>query len=51
MLPIYCIFLFAISNKDPAFGGKRWPNHATLRNFAIVFDQENHFLNHFWLQM
>ena len=51
MLPIYHIFLFAISNKDQAFGGKLWPEHPTLRNFAIVFNQENYFLNHFWLQL
>ena len=51
MLPIYHIFLFAISNKDQAFGGKLWPTNPTLRNFAIVFNQENYFLNHFWLQL
>ena len=51
LLPIYHIFLFAISSKDEAFGGKLWPEHPTLRNFAIVFNQENYFLNHFWLQL
>jgi multiple sugar transport system permease protein len=51
LLPIYHIFLFSISNKDEAFAGKLWPEHPTLRNFAIVFNQDNYFLNHFWLQL
>jgi len=51
LLPIYHIVLFAISSKDEAFSGKLWPEHPTLRNFAIVFNQENYFLNHFWLQL
>jgi multiple sugar transport system permease protein len=51
LLPIYHIVLFAISSKDEAFSGKLWPDHPTLRNFAIVFNQDNYFLNHFWLQL
>ena len=51
LLPIYHIVLFAISNKDEAFSGNLWPEHPTLRNFSIVFHQENYFLNHFWLQL
>ena len=51
LLPIYHIVLFAISSKDEAFNGNLWPDHPTLRNFSIVFHQENYFLNHFWLQL
>src|ERR1700748_1709251 len=51
MIPIYHMFLFAISPKDAAFSGQLWPAHPTLRNFGIVFNQEHHFLYHFWLQM
>jgi multiple sugar transport system permease protein len=51
LLPIYHIFLFSISTKDEAFAGKLWPEHPTLRNFGIVFNQDNYFLNHFWLQL
>ncbi len=51
LLPIYHIVLFAISSKDEAFNGNLWPDHPTLRNFAIVFNQDNYFLNHFWLQL
>ena len=44
LLPIYHLFLFAISTKDEAFGGRLWPEHPTLRNFEIVFRQQHHFL-------
>ena len=51
MLPIYHLLLFAISPKEQAMGGQLWPDHPTLRNFAIVFRQDHHYLNFFWLQM
>ena len=51
MLPIYHLFLFAISPKDSAMGGHLWPDHPTLQNFRIVFNQQHHYLEHFWLQM
>jgi len=51
LLPIYHIFLFSISTKDEAFAGQLWPKHPTLRNFGIVFNHDNYFLNHFWLQL
>lgn len=51
LIPIYHMFLFAISPKGAAFSGQLWPTNPTLRNFEIVFAQRHHFLNHFWLQM
>ena len=51
LLPIYHLFLFAISPKEDAFSGKLWPDHPTLRNFSIVFNQEHYFLHHFWRQL
>ena len=51
MLPIYHLFLFAISPKDQAMGGQLWPDHPTLHNFEVVFQQQHHYLNFFWLQM
>ena len=51
MIPIYHMFLFAISPKDAAFSGQLWPTHPTLRNFEIVFGQKHHFLYNFWRQM
>ncbi|WP_428672664.1 carbohydrate ABC transporter permease [Reyranella sp.] len=51
LIPIYHMFLFAISPKDAAFSGQLWPTHPTLRNFGIVFGQEHHFLYNFWRQM
>ncbi len=51
LLPIYHMFLFAISPKDSAFSGKLWPDHPTLRNFSIVFRQDHYFLHHFWEQL
>ncbi len=51
MLPIYHLFLFAISPKESALGGHLWPDEPTLQNFRIVFKQQHHYLDHFWLQM
>ena len=51
LLPIYHLFLFAISPKESAFSGKLWPDHPTLHNFEIVFRQEHYYLHHFWLQI
>jgi len=51
MLPIYHLFLFAISPKESAFGGKLWPDHPTLANFERVFGEKHYFLEHFWLQL
>src|SRR5882672_5308710 len=51
MIPIYHLFLFAISPKEDAFAGKLWPAHPTLHNFAVVFGQKHYFLGHFWLQL
>src|SRR5258708_19774362 len=50
MVPIYHMFVFAISPKEDAFSGKLWPTHPTLHNFHIVFYQEHYFLRHFWIQ-
>jgi multiple sugar transport system permease protein len=51
MLPIYHLFLFAISPKESAFAGHLWPDHPTLNNFVIVFGQKHYFLSHFWQQL
>ena len=50
MVPIYHMFLFAISPKQDAFSGKLWPDHPTLHNFHIVFYQQHYFLRDFWIQ-
>ncbi|MEP7281714.1 MAG: carbohydrate ABC transporter permease [Rubrivivax sp.] len=51
MIPIYHLFLFAISSKDEATNGHLWPQNPTLQNFEFVFGQKHFYLNHFWLQM
>ena len=51
LIPIYHMFLFAISPKDAAFSGQLWPSHPTFRNFEIVVGQKHHFLYNFWRQM
>ena len=51
ILPIYHLFLFAISPKESAFAGNLWPDHPTLRNFGVVFGQQHYFLSHFWRQL
>ncbi len=50
MIPIYHLFLFAISPKQDAFSGKLWPDHPTFRNFWIVLNQQHYFLRDFWIQ-
>jgi multiple sugar transport system permease protein len=50
LLPIYHLFLFSISPKQEAFSGKLWPDRPTLHNFIVVFNQEHHYLQHFWQQ-
>ena len=44
MLPIYHLFLFAISPKESAFRGQFLADNPTLRNFEVVFRQEHFFL-------
>src|SRR4029450_10245942 len=51
MLPIYHLVLFAISPKESALGGPLCPDHPTLQHFRIVFNEQHHYLDHFWLQM
>src|SRR5215469_233521 len=51
MLPVYHMVLFAISPKDSAFAGNLWPDHPTLNNFAVVFQEKHHYLTYFWKQM
>jgi multiple sugar transport system permease protein len=51
LLPIYHMVLFAISPKESALGGNLWPEHPTLNNFRVVFQEQHYYLSHFWLQM
>jgi len=51
ILPVYHMVLFAISPKDSAFAGNLWPDHPTLNNFLVVFQQKHHYLTYFWRQM
>ena len=51
IIPVYHLFLFAISSKDSATSGRLWPKEPTLQNFRIVFKQQHFYLDHFWLQM
>ena len=51
IIPVYHLFLFAISSKDSATSGRLWPKEPTLQNFKTVFHQEHFYLNHFWLQL
>jgi len=51
LIPVYHMFLFAISERDQATSGRLWPQNPTLQNFDIVFHQKHFYLNHFWQQM
>lgn len=51
LVPIYHMFLFAISERDSATSGRLWPKNPTFQNFDIVFQKKHFYLNHFWQQM
>lgn len=51
LVPIYHMFLFAISARDSATSGRLWPQEPTLQNFDFVFHQKHFYLDHFWIQM
>ena len=51
LIPVYHLFLFAISERDSATSGRLWPKDPTLQNFEIVFKQQHFYLNHFWVQL
>lgn len=51
VIPVYHMFLFALSPRDTATSGRLWPDHPTLQNFAIVLEKKHFYLNHFWVQM
>jgi multiple sugar transport system permease protein len=51
IVPVYHLFLFAISERDSATSGRLWPKNPTLQNFEVVFQQQHFYLNHFWVQL
>ena len=51
IIPVYHLFLFAISPKDQATTGRLWPKNPTLKNFENVFGQKHFYLDHFWVQL
>ncbi len=51
LVPVYHMFLFAISERDQATSGRLWPKNPTLQNFDIVFQQKHFYLSHFWVQL
>jgi multiple sugar transport system permease protein len=51
LVPIYHMFLFAISERDSATSGRLWPKNPTLQNFEIVFARKHFYLDHFWVQL
>jgi multiple sugar transport system permease protein len=51
LIPVYHMFLFAISERDQATSGRLWPKNPTLQNFDTVFQQKHFYLNHFWVQL
>ncbi len=51
LIPIYHLFVLAISPQESMLAGNLWPDHPTLQNFAIVLQQKHYFLSHFWEQL
>ncbi|HEY2925253.1 carbohydrate ABC transporter permease [Piscinibacter sp.] len=51
IIPVYHMFLFAISERESATSGRLWPKSPTLQNFDTVFNQRHFYLSHFWVQL
>ena len=51
LIPIYHLFVFAISSKDGGTSGRLWPKEPTLQNFDFVFFQKHFYLHLFWQQL
>jgi multiple sugar transport system permease protein len=51
LLPIYHMFMLAVTPVKEAVGTALWPDHPTLENFRIVVQQDHFFLRHFWIQL
>jgi multiple sugar transport system permease protein len=51
LLPIYHMFMLAVTPVKEAVGTALWPDHPTLENFRIVVRQDHFFLRNFWLQL
>ena len=51
IIPVYHMFLFAISERDTGTSGRLWPKNPTWQNFDHVFNQKHFYLNHFWQQL
>ena len=50
MLPIYHLFLFAISPKEVGVRRQALAGQSDLHNFSVVFRQQHFYLHHFWQQ-
>jgi multiple sugar transport system permease protein len=51
LLPIYHMFMLAVTPVKEAVGTALWPAHPTLENFRIVIQQDHFFLRNFWTQL
>jgi multiple sugar transport system permease protein len=51
LLPIYHMFMLALTPVKEAVGTALWPAHPTLENFRIVIQQDHFFLRNFWIQL
>ena len=51
MVPLYHLFVLAISPQDAVLAGQLWPEHPTFSNFVTVFRQQHYYLSNFWLQL
>ena len=51
LVPIYHMAMLSLTPVSDAFGGRFWPEQATLENYRIVLAQDHFFLKNFWLQL
>ena len=51
VVPLYHLFILAISPQDAVLAGQLWPEHPTFSNFVTVFRQQHYYLSNFWLQL
>lgn len=51
VVPLYHLFVLAISPQDAVLAGTLWPESPTFSNFLTVFRQQHYYLSNFWLQL
>ncbi len=50
IIPLYNMFLIALSDDGDEFSGRIWPSDANFDSFAVIWNEDHHYLVNFWHQ-